>query len=44
MNKEKEEFLHVILGSDVDFGYGYENVKEILYHLMNSKVKMTGLN
>ena len=29
MNKEKEEFLHVILGSDVDFGYDYENVKEI---------------
>lgn len=29
MNKEKEEFLHVVLGSDSDFRYGYDDVKEI---------------
>lgn len=29
MSKEKEEFLHVILGPDSDFRYGYDDVKEI---------------
>lgn len=29
MDKEKEEFLHVALGSDSDFRYGYDDVKEI---------------
>lgn len=29
MSKEKEEFLHVVLGSDSDFRYGYDDVKEI---------------
>ena len=29
MSKEKEEFLHVVLGRDSDFRYGYDDVKEI---------------
>lgn len=29
MNKEKEEFLHVVLGQDSDFRYAYDDVKEI---------------
>lgn len=47
MNKEKEEFLHVILGYDVDFGYDYENVKEIFvspdeFEGENDWFKLTG--
>lgn len=29
MSKEKEEFLHVILGPDANFRYAHDNVKEI---------------
>lgn len=47
MNKEKEEFLHVVLGENSDFRYGYDDVKEIFVSPDNfagarGKFRLTG--
>lgn len=47
MNKEKEEFLHVVLGENSDFRYGYDDVKEIFvspgeFEGENGRFKLTG--
>ena len=47
MNKEKEEFLHAVLGSDSDFRYGYDDVKEIFvspddFEGARGKFRLTG--
>ena len=47
MSKEKEEFLHVVLGENSDFRYGYDDVKEIFVSPDNfagarGKFRLTG--